>query len=153
MKVKITCKTPKGKAKVAMEKQRFQILGYKFTDKLIEEKLVSDSEFYWVLEFDDTKAYHYLVKKCALAETGIRTFYKTLISTIKRINKVGTKFKKGGLWLKKQLIKRLAKKNLDQEQVDTLLDGADLEEQIELYGEKEMVEFLKGEIIVLTIID
>ena len=110
IKVKITCYTPKGKAKKSAES--FGLKYFSVIQKPIEKKIISDREFYYIYEYKDQKAVYKLMnKKIPNAEQKIRQFYVTIIHLIERGNKLGKKgawkVEKVRRWIYKQLKKKV----------------------------------------------
>lgn len=149
-KFKITVKTPKNQAKPCMIKQRDALLGFKKQKNILEEKLVNNHEFYWIIPIDDDNDAMQVTKRLAKGETQIKKFYKTLIKTLDRINKLANKFKKGATWIKNKLIKKL---NKDQQtefakQVQEMTEEEILD-FIKINDRKEMMQLLAGELITI----
>lgn len=135
MKVKITINTPRNQAEKSMATNRAALLGIKHGKKIIEEKLVAHNQFYWVLDVgpDDMQD---IAKRCVRGEYVIRKFYSVLFKLIKRANRIATRSRKAGEWIRRWVVKRLKKMQQDPEQ-----DG--LAKQFENMPEKEFVDFLK----------
>jgi len=136
MKIKINVKTPKGQAAKSVETQKKSILGRALSYKLLEQKVVSDSEFYWILEIEEDR-YLEVSNKCFKAEIMIKKFYKILMGTIERVNKLVLKFKKGAKWVRKQIVKRLKKLSGENNKDNPLFA------QIETMPDEEFNTFIK----------
>jgi len=147
-KLKITVKTPKNQAQPCMIKQRDALLGFKKQKKILEEKLVSHNEFYWIIPADDAKDEATIIKRLAKGEITIKNFYKTLMKTLDRINRLAGKFKKGAYWMKRRLIKMLNKKEQHDfaAQVENMSE-AELLDFVKINDRKEMMELLSGSLI------
>jgi len=133
--LKITVKTPKNQAAKCMQSQKEALLGFKKTKSILEEKLINDHEFYWIIPSKDDKETYTIQTRLNRGERFIKTFYKTLIKVLDRANKLATKLKKGTKWIKKWLLKRLKKTYQDP--------NNGLVKQIEDMSEEELKEFIK----------
>ena len=111
MKLKILVRTPKGQAKRSLNKLSATLLGYKLEKKIIEKKLINNKSFYWILEADTPKVEREITTKCARGDVITREFFKAVFKIIRRANKVASKFKKGGAWAKRWVLKKLRKQN------------------------------------------
>lgn len=136
MKVKVTVKTPRKQAAACIKSQKKAFLGLGGAKKIIDEKVVSDSEFYWILKVEpkDMKA---LTTNAARGENIIRKFYRMLFKTIGRCNALQKKFKKGAVWIKKQLVKRFRK--LTESSPD---DNTEFLASIENMSDEEFGDFI-----------
>lgn len=130
--LKITVRTPPNQAKPCMVKQRDALLGFKKQKEIIKEKLVDHQTFYWIVPAEDAADQYMMIKRLAKGEVKIKNFYRTLIKTIDRANKLANKFKKGFQWMRRWLIKRL---NKDQQ--------TDFAKQVEDMPDEELKDFLK----------
>lgn len=140
LRLRVTCLTPKGKAEKAMKEWRKQFPTFK---KPIEEKIISDSEFYWVYEFGKEKKMYTFQKKVMLAEIGIKKFYYMIMGTSNKANKMMKKFswniERARRWALRRINKKMQKEG--KESID------DFKDIINMTDEKEMRKFLKKEII------
>ncbi len=140
LRLKVTCLTPKGKAEKAMKEWRKQFPTFK---KPIAEKIVNDSKFYWVYEFEKEKKLYTFQKKVMLAELSIKKFYYLIMSVSNKANHMAKKFKwnmdRARRWAIKRINKRMQKEG--KESID------DFKDIINMTDEVEMRKFLKKEII------
>ena len=130
--IKITVLTPKNQAKPTMERQKTTLLGFTKPKQILEEKLIAHNKFSWTIPIDDEKDERTVTKRLVRGEIYIKRFYRTLIKTLDRANKLGNKFKKGARWIKNRLIKQLRKQQQD-----------DIATQVEGMDEKEIMDFIK----------
>ena len=153
MKIKITCNTPKGQAEKSVKTQKATLLGLGLARKVKEQKVVSDTQFYWILDIEP-KELGKVTKKVIKGETIIRKFYSVLIKNINRVNIIGTKTGKGINWIKKQLIKRL-KKQFEHSDSDEMIknlesmNDEETHEYIKIHDKEAMQKFLKKDLIIL----
>jgi len=147
MKLKTTCITPKGKAKKCIVEWRKQFPTFK---KPIKEKLVSDSEFYWIYEFDKEKDLLHFHKKVLMAEEGIKKMYNFMFKFFTRANKMLNKSvwttKKIKNWLVNQYKKKVQG---NEEQIDKIkkMNDEEFKKYIKIEDEEEMREFLTKQLI------
>ena len=145
--VKLTCYTPKGKAEASMK--TFGMKHFDVLHKPVETVLVSDTEFYYIYEYDKYKhVYKLQTQKIPAAQTAVRQFYTTLIHVVKRANKIG----KEGAWhiekIRRYILKMLGKKFKDtEENIEKMF-----RDSITLDDEAEIQEFLKGELFKFEIL-
>jgi hypothetical protein len=146
--LKITVKTPKGQAKPCMVKQRDALLGFKKQKQIKEEKLISDSEFYWIVPADDQADAFGISNRLAKGEIKIKNFYRTLIKMIDRGNKLANKFKKGVSWIRRWIIKKLRKQEQHEfvKQVEEMSDE-ELKDFMQINDREEMMQLLSGSLI------
>jgi len=138
LRLKVTCLTPKGKAEKCKEEWKKQFPTFK---KVVEEKVVNDSEFYWVYEFDKENDMYKFNKKILMTQATIKRFYYIIMGASGRTNRLMKKFNWGidraRRWALKKINKQLGKgKEID-----------DFKDIINMEDEKEMREFLQQEII------
>ena len=152
MKVKVSVKTPKNQAEKCIKTQRAAILGYSQSKKVLEEKVVSDHEFYWIVQVDDPKEYAKILEKAARGEMTIRKFYRTLFKLIDRANKLADKFGKGVSWIRRWIIRKVKKqqeKGGDDsiiQQIESMSDD-ELRDFIKVTDRAELEKLLSGELI------
>ena len=147
-KIKLIVNTPKNQAERSIKTQRIGLLGHKQSEKIIEEKIVNDHQFYWIIKINDQKDQEDLIKKTARGETMIRAFYSTLFKLISRANKVVNKFQKGTQWIKRWMINKLRRNNqLDFiEKVESMTDE-EIKDFLNITDKEEMKKFLEGSLI------
>ena len=134
-KLKIICYTPKGKAKKCSK--GFGMQYFSSMKKPIKTALVSDSEFYYIYEYEKEKDMLKLINiKIPKAEKNIRAFYITLIHLKERANSLAKK----GAWkvekAKRWIMKQLRKKVKNPKEYDDFVDAMDLSDK------DYMMEFL-----------
>lgn len=138
IRAKLTCYTPKGKAEASSK--GFGMKLFSGLNRPKETVIVSDREFYYIYDFEDEKKFKKFCNKIPKAEQKIRMFYTVLFHVIGRANKMGKK----GAWklekIRRWILKRLVKKGYDKKTMDDFIDGINIED------EKEMREFLGGEL-------
>ena len=147
MKVKITVKTPPNQAARCINSQKDALIGFKKQKDVKEQKIVNDHEFYWILEVKDEKELGKVTHRLAMGEVLIKKFYRTLFKVIRRANTLSKKFKKGSQWLKKQIIKRLDKVSMDNQDIKAQIDSMNDEEfqgWLEITDKEVMQELLSG---------
>lgn len=132
MRVRVTVLTPKNQAERCVKTQRRALLGYSKDYVVLEEKVVSDHEFFWVVEVDSPSGYAKILEKATRGEVLIRKFYRSLFKLIDRGNKLANKFGKGLGWVRKWIVRKIRKS----------AEG-DLVEQIEGMSDDEFKDFLK----------
>ena len=154
--VKVNVKTPKNQAANCIKTQKRALLGMKKANEILEQKLVDHNEFYWIINCKDEAEYIGIIKKCALGEVMIKKFYNTLIRLITRANKLVKKFKKGGDWIKKFIIRKLNKyyQGQDNELVKSIeaMDEKEFADFVEIGDLKEMQALLAGDLITTDIL-
>lgn len=147
-KTKITCYTPKGQAEKASKS--FGIKHFEYLKQPLETKIVSDSEFYYIYEYENIKDYNTLIdKKIPKAEMSIRKFYTMLIYLVERANKIAIKkawqIEKAKGWL----MRMLHKNGFNEREMSDFIDAINLEDKDEIIAllskplfnvEMEMVE-------------
>jgi len=152
MKLQINVKTPKGQAESCIKTQRNALLGFKKSKQILEEKMLSDHEFYWVIPCEDTKEMMKIHKKLSRGEVFIKQFYKSLFKLINKANKLATKFDKGTSWIRKWMIKKLRGTYEEKEeggliqQIQNMTDE-EIKDFIKINDEREMKLLLAGELI------
>lgn len=137
IRLKITCYTPKGKAKSSSKS-----FGMKYLDVLnkpVETKIINSSKFYYIYEYEDQKKVDKIInKKIPKAEQTIRAFYINIIGIVKRANNLGKK----GAWhvdrVRRWILKRFKQKGGEPKDIEEFLDA------VNLTDEQEMLEFLSG---------
>jgi len=139
LRLKITCLTPKGKAKKASKEWRKQFPTFK---KPVEQKIINDSKFYWIYEFKKEKDMYHFQKKTVLAAIGIKRFYYMIMGASKKANKMKKKCNWGLEKARKWALKRINKNITD---ADKKID--DFRDIINMEDEKDMRKFLKKDII------
>lgn len=138
MKIKLTVLTPKKQAKKSVETMKGSLLGFNLSKRVIEQKVLADNKFHWIMDLKDEKELEKVNKKRVLGEMMIRKFYQILFKNINRCNRLGAKFGKGMGWIKKQLVKRLRKMTKQtQDNHDDFITN------IEKMSEPETTEFIK----------
>lgn len=129
------------------------MLGHKSANKVVEQKVVSHNEFYWIVQCESQKELNHLVNRSVMGDILIKKFYRQLIKWIDRANKLCDKLGKGTDWVKRWIIKKIRKtyKNDEREngfvkQVEELtredLKGRLIitdREEIELLLQKELI--------------
>lgn len=156
MQIKILVNTPKNQAAKAIETQKKMMLGITKAHLVVKQKLINDTQFYWILEIANSDEYIKIAKKCANAEVFIKKFYYNLIRMIDRMNKLASKFKKGADWMRRWLIWNLKKKYKEQHtdengfisQFESMSDS-EFKEFIEISDRKAMEKLLAGPLIVI----
>ncbi len=155
--VKVKVKTPKNQAAKCIKNQKKVLLGMKKANEVLEQKIVAHNELYWIIECKDDDEYKQIIRRCALGEVMIKKFYNTLIRLINRANKLVKKFKKGGDWIRRFIIKKLNKyyQSQDNELVTSLenMDEKEFEEFIEIGDLEAMRTLLAGELITTDILE
>ena len=150
MKLKINVKTPKDQAAKCIETQKKALLGMAQASQILEQKLVNDHEFYWVLNIRSHREMMKTIKKCARGEVLIKKFYRTLISLIDRANKLANKFKKGARWMKRWLVRRIKTKTQGNEELVNAIENMSDEEFkdfLVIHDRVAMQELLAGDLI------
>jgi len=141
-----------------MKTQRSALLGYKKEKKIKEEKLINDHKFYWVVPYKDDKEYMAMSKRLFRGEIFIKQFYKTLIKTLDRANKLGARFKKGSKWIKRWVVKKFKKQYADNDehgfvsQVNNMSDE-EFQDFIKINDREDMQKLLSGELITTERLD
>jgi len=148
MDLEITVKTPKGQAKKVMNTQKDALLGFKKGKQLKREELINDSTFVWVAPCDDVKDMNYMIKRLMKGERMIKNFYKTLIKTIDRANRLAAKFKKGTKWVRNWMIRKLKKEQQHDivKQVEAMSDE-EIRDFLLIQDRDDMMKLLAGELI------
>ena len=155
MRIRIRVKTPKNRAPKAIEYLKDSLLGLVFRPKLIEQKVISHNEFYWILDInpDDLERIN---KKIALGEILIRRFYSVLFSVIGRANKLASKFGKGLSWIRRFLVNRLRKvykKNSDMIEKIEMMTDEELKDYINITDKEDMRQLLDNQMILIEILN
>lgn len=149
--LKVTVRTPKGRAEKASKYQADQILGMKNADKIIETKLVNDSKFYWIVQADNDKEIQRITYGAARSEVTIRKFYQTLFKHLARANRLASKFKKGASWARKWLMKQFKKQvQGDESKLQSFkdyLDNTPDSELLKVTDKKDMTRLLAKALI------
>lgn len=148
--LKITCHTPKGKAKQCEKEWRKQFPSFK---KPIKKAIPDESHFWWIYEFDKEKDLYSFQKKCLLAETGIRKMYGFMIRFFKRANKLMNKSAWTAKKVKNWIIKRWEKTmkgNEDQIERVKLMDEQEFKDYIKINDLEEMEKFLARDQLIET---
>jgi len=144
MNIKITCLTPKGKAKTAYK--NFD-KWFSWFRKPIKGEIIDDGSFYLMYELKNDNEIASFKKKIWKAEKRIRQFYLVLMHLAKRANKLSKKgawkIEKARAWIMKQLVK----KNVNPRQMDDFINA------LEFGDEDMMTEFLKQEIIIYEVLE
>ena len=146
-KLKITCYTPKGKAEKSSKS--FAMRHFDSLNTPVETKVVSDSEFYYIYEYDKiAKMERAMNKKVPKAVSTIRSFYLIVIHATRKANKLG----KQGAWAlertKRFILKTIRKKMKDKErELDDFIDGINMED------EEEILALLSGPVIEYEILE
>ena len=147
-KIKVTCLTPKGKAVQCEKEWRKQFPTFQ---KPIDKGITSDSEFYWVYEFDKLTDMYIHNKKYLMAAWTIRKFYGFMIRSFTRAVKLANRSEWGTRkvrnWLLKKYNKSKVKDEKTIEKIKTMKDD-ELKEWIKLEDKEEIEAFLKTDIIV-----
>lgn len=170
-KLKITVKTPKGQAGKCMKNQKNALLGYKISKKIIEEDLINDRMFYYVIPVESNDEVNEISKRLSMGENMIKTFYKQLYKVIKKVNRIislSHKFGKIGYKAIPYVIKKIKKYLIgfipDKEQREKMIEH--MEEEINnckfekdylqfivIDDQEEMDELLSGDLIKIDIIE
>lgn len=149
--IKITVKTPKNQAVKCIETQKKAILGFKHKHKVIEQKVVSDRKFFWIVQVESYKDIMEIGKKAAKGEILIKKFYSTLFHLVDRANKLDKKFRKGTIWVKGFIMKRLRKIYKDEQggMADAIenMNSKELEDFLNIEDKEEMQKLLSGNLI------
>jgi len=154
MRIRIDIKTPPNQAENCIEKNKKVFLSRKTRDTIIEQGITDHNEFYWVLDLDESQLLS-LHKKCHLGETAIKTFYRTLIKTIRRANWLSKKFGKGMKWIRRWINRKVNKtmRGKDKDEflhtIESMTDQ-EINTWIEIEDEEEMKDFLTKPIITIT---
>lgn len=145
IKVKIVCKTPKGKAKATAKQFKWMFSKIK---KPIKEKVQNSTTVYFIYEYKNQREVDKVINKTVpKIEFTIRTFYNTIIHLCDRANKLS---KKGAWKLEKArrwILNRLAKKGYDKKQYEDMIDGIDLEDK------DIMIAFLAQDLITVEMLE
>ena len=153
MKLKITCYTPKGKAKECEKQWRKQFPSFK---KPIDKGIPNDSEFFWVYEFDKETDLYKFHKRVMLASGAIKKVYRHMIKFFTRavnlLNRGGWRAKKAKNWLIKRWNKAF-KDDKDMEEKIKKMPDTEFLEWIKLDDKEEILEFLEKEIIVTEVLE
>jgi len=150
--LKITCLTPKGKAKKSMNSLKESILGFFKYNKVDEQKILSDHEFYFKYTPKTEKEYNKVIKNAAKCEVTIKKFYSLLIRILSRCNKLANKsswgLKKARNWVIKRL-KKLYGDDKDNKFVKDIENQSDEEfkQMLNIEDIKDMQELLKKDLI------
>lgn len=149
--LKIAVKTPKNQAHKSVETQKKALLGYKGARQVIEQRVVANNLFYWIVEAPASDVPD-IIKKAAKGEALIRSFYRTLIRILSRANKIAQKSGKGGAWMKRWIIKRMKKVSRDKGLTDQweAMSDEQFQEFIRMTDRKEIEELIAGEMITVT---
>lgn len=137
-KLKITCYTPKGQSEKASNS--FGIKYFDVFHKPMETKIISESEFYYIYEYEKEKDMHKIIAKIPKAEASVRNFYFIIIPLVERARKLSDKLswpiEKARRWIMRQLNKKCH-------------DPKEMEEfirEVDLNGKEEMLLFLAGDL-------
>jgi len=156
--LKVTVRTPKRQAESCMRTQLNAMLGLSTKRKLLKQELVSEQEFYWIIDIPD-KDYPQVIKNANKGELIIKKFYSMLFKAIHRLNQLQGKFNKGAVWLKRMLLKRLTKdvkndKNSEgmAAEINKMTDE-ELGTFIEINDRESMQQLLAGRLIEVTAYD
>lgn len=151
MRIKIKVKTPKNQAEKCVKSQKPQLLGYKLAGKVVEEGIISNTQFYWILEIDRNDL-NKIIQRAAIAESIIKNFYRKLIHWIDRAAWLGKKFNKSTEWIKRKIV-AMARKNTnnDKETVKRVEEmvGDDLTGFLTIDDRIEINNLIKGKIVEL----
>jgi len=159
MKIKMTVLTPKNQASKSIENQKKTLIGLGKSDRVIEQKLINDHQFYWIIQPKDQSEYEDILKKAAKGEVTIKAFYRTIIKWISRANKLCKKFGKANEWIKRWIVKQLHKQQGVGGGGDDLIaqieamNEQEIKEFIEISDLKEMQTFLQQELFTIEIIE
>ena len=155
MQVKVPVNTPARQAKSCMATQKSAMLGFAGAKKVIKEELVSDCQFYWVLDIEEGEL-PVIIKNAARGEVIIRKFYSTLFKIINRCNALGSKFGKGGQWIKRQLLKRLGKISGEDKGMMAQIEGLsdeELSQFIEVNDKEAIQKLMAGKLIEVEVLN
>jgi hypothetical protein len=143
LRLKVICLTPKGKAEKCAKEWRKQFPTFK---KPIEQKVVNDSKFYWIYEFEKEKEMYRFNKKIAMVQTTIKRFYYIIMGTSTRANRLKKKMSWGLDKARRWALKRINKQLGKGKEIDDFKDLFNMED------EAEMRKFLEKDIIQAKII-
>ena len=124
-KLKITCLTPKGKAKRCMKDWQKSLMVF---NKPIKRGVISDIEFYYIYEFDKLNDMYTFNKRILALQPKIKLVYGAIIRIVKRANKIMNK----GRWATKKVKRWFMKRIRD---VDTL-------SMVDAMSEEEFKDYL-----------
>lgn len=144
IKVKITCKTPEGKAIAAAKsfKKMFSMI-----KKPVEEVITSSESVYFIYEYARQKDVDRVInRKVPKIEQTIRTYYIIIIKIVERSNKLAKK----GAWklerTRRWILNRLVKKGYDKKEMEDFVDGVNLDDK------DYMMKFLGQELISVEVL-
>ncbi len=137
MQLKLTVKTPKNQAEKCVKSMKASILTYKLSQQVVEQQVVSDHEFYWIIEAKDDNDYSAIIKRVALGEVMIKKFYGALFKLVHRANHLADKLGKAGKWAKRWMLKRWA------HDYGPVKDDGGIKQYIEEMSDDEITGFLR----------
>lgn len=158
IKVQMNILTPKGQADKCVESMKGMLIGWGLKKDIIEQKVLSPGEFYWVLKIESDKL-PILTKKAADGEVIIKGFYRQLFKQIGRVNKLAGKFAKGGKWMIKQMEQRIKKAFEHNQQAEDFVNDLKNMKEKEFYefisvkNRAEWDTFLEQELISVKVIE
>lgn len=139
--LKVTVRTPKGRAEKASKYQADAILGFKNANRIKKKVVVNDSKYYWIVRAESEADMNRIIYGAAKSEVHIKQFYRTLFKFLGRANKLMSKWGKGAQWARKWLMKRFKKHtNNDEEQLKGFKDYLDETPDAELLVASDEVE-------------
>lgn len=144
-KLKLTCYTPRDQAKKCSK--GFAMKHFGFASKPIETKVMSDTEFYHIWEFEKEKQMDRVIGKIPKAEQSIRQVHIILFHIIGRGNKLAKKFAWSLEKTRRWMLKRLKQKVKDPKEMEDFINV------IEINDEEELREFLAGELFKYEILE
>jgi hypothetical protein len=145
MYLKITVHTPNGQAEKTMKQQRDALIGMRKKKDLMDERILDDHTFEWIIPAEDEKDMRSITKRLARGEIAIKEFYKAVIGLIFRVNKLVATGQRG-IRIGKTMIKKsglLIEINKDPK---TMSDN-EFKEWLKITDLKEMQELLSGPLI------
>jgi len=138
MKVKITCKTPKGKAQASMKSF---IATFSLIDKPIETKLVNEQKYYLIYNVKNQNVMDDIIyRKIPKCKRVIKDTYTNIIWIVERGNEVGKKFQWNVDKIKRYMIRQLDKKFESSE-----TSWKDFVDTLELTDKEDIKKFLAAD--------
>lgn len=149
--MKIVVLTPQGQAESCMRTQKRSLLGFGKAGKVLEEGVIDPGSFYWIIPYEADELPK-ITHKLAKGEVFIKRFYRVLIRTLDRANKLADKFQKGIKWVRRWIVKKLKKQYGDNDeegfiaQVNQMSDD-ELREFIQITDREAMLALLEKDLI------
>lgn len=138
MKIKIKCKTPKGKAEASMKSF---IATFSLINRPIETKIVDPENYYLIYNVSKPKEMEDIIyKKIPKCKRVIKDTYTNIIWIVDRGNEVGKKFQWNADKIKRHMIRMLDKKFESSE-----TSWKDFVDTLELTDKEDILKFLAAD--------